>query len=76
MNTIDDCLAEIRDINGKLDAMFPSFTVLVNNTEAARILGVTPKSICTYLKQHRLHRQTIQNSTGIPLAEVLGLKAQ
>jgi len=45
--------------------------VMISCAEAARILGVTPNTICNYLKQKRLVKKTIDGVTGIRLADVI-----
>lgn len=44
--------------------------ILVSNNEAARLLNLTPQTISVYLKQGRLHRVQIRQSSGIRLSEV------
>lgn len=48
--------------------------VLLPNVEAARLLGVTPNTICSYLKQKRLVKTTIDGVTGILLRDVVCFK--
>ena len=45
--------------------------VMISCAEAARILGVTPNTICNYLKQKRLVKKTIDGVTGLRLADVI-----
>lgn len=45
--------------------------ILVSCHEAARLLGKTPPTISKMLKDGRLHKTTIGDSTGIRLSEVL-----
>lgn len=45
--------------------------ILVSCTEAARLLGRTTPTISKMLKDGRLHKTTIGDSTGIRLSEVL-----
>lgn len=45
--------------------------VLISCHEAARLLGKTPPTISKMLKDGRLHKTTIGDSTGIRLSEVL-----
>ena len=44
--------------------------VLIACKEAARILGVAPGTISVMIKQGRLHKVTIGESTGIRLSEI------
>ena len=48
----------------------PGPEVLVTCTEAARLLGVNNNTITSMLKEGRLHRTTIDGSTGIRLSEI------
>lgn len=44
--------------------------VVVSCTEAARLLGVTPKTISSMIKDGRLKKVKIEDSTGIRLSEI------
>lgn len=44
--------------------------VLVSCTEAARLLGKTPATISTMIRDGRLSKTTIGQSTGIRLSEI------
>lgn len=70
---IDNLTAELARYNDRLNAFAE---VLVSCTEAARLLGKTKATISTYIAQGKLQKRTIGLSTGIPLGEVLRLKAQ
>lgn len=48
--------------------------VLVSCIEAARLLGRAPNTITRMLREGRLHRVTIGDSTGIRLSEIDELK--
>lgn len=48
--------------------------VLVSCTEAARILGVTRKTLSAMIRQGRLHKTAIGLSTGIRLREIRQLQ--
>ena len=48
--------------------------VMVSCAEAARIIGVTPNTICNYLKQKRLVKKTVDGVTGIRLSDVMLFK--
>jgi excisionase family DNA binding protein len=43
---------------------------LVSCTEAARLLGITPKTISMMLRDGRLRKVTIGRSTGIRLSDI------
>ena len=45
--------------------------VLLSNTEAARLIGVSNNTITAYIRQKRLKKTTIGNVTGILLRDVL-----
>jgi len=47
---------------------------LCSSSEAADILGVCPTTICTYLRQGKLHKVKKGNKTGIPLSDLLTIK--
>lgn len=49
-------------------------TVLVSCTEAARLLGKSTKTISTMLKEGRLRKVTIGESTGIRLSDIREIK--
>lgn len=48
--------------------------VLVSCAEAARLIGVTPNTVCNYLKQKKLSKKTIDGVTGLRLSDVIMFK--
>lgn len=50
--------------------------ILVSCTEAARHLGVTSNTVSRYLKEGRIEKVTIGESTGIRFSQIVELKAQ
>ena len=48
--------------------------ILVSCSEAGRQLGVTQNTVTRYIREGRLHKTTIEQSTGIRLSEVLKMK--
>ena len=63
-----DSLAE--SIAEKIYEGRKSEDVLVSCIEAARLLGRTPNTVTRMLREGRLHRVTIGDSTGIRLSEI------
>lgn len=49
--------------------------VLISCAEAARYLGVTPNTISSYIKQHRLFKHTVNRVTGIWLSDIVSFKS-
>ena len=69
------CMDEIRKSNAKLEWLIQNREnqfdgILVSCKEAARLLGVTNKTISTRIKTGQLHKITIAGSTGIRLSEI------
>ena len=62
-----DALTDALDryVNGKYD------NVLVSCREAARLMGKSPATVSLMLKDGRLKRTTIGDSTGILISEVI-----
>lgn len=65
-----------KDVLDALSALTEEFRtripeVLVSNNEAARLIGVSPNTICVYVKQKRLSKTTIGNVTGILLRDIV-----
>lgn len=58
-------------IDTLIDLLHLNQEVLISCTEAARLLGRTTPTISKMLKDGRLHKTTIGDSTGIRLSEVL-----
>lgn len=50
--------------------------ILVSCSEAARHLGVTSTTLSRYIKEGRLDKITIGESTGIRFSQIIELKAQ
>jgi excisionase family DNA binding protein len=70
------------DIADRLEAAVSRFeqslncsNVLVSCTEAARLLGKTPTTISKMIREKRLTKVTIGESTGIRLSDIWELKA-
>ena len=53
-----------------MEATTTQIEVLVSCKEAARLLGCSPNTITNMLREGRLHRATIGESTGIRLSEI------
>ena len=51
------------------------YGILVSCTEAARLLGKTKVTISTMIREKRLTKVTIGESTGIRLSEIMEIKA-
>lgn len=62
---IDNLIRQLETYNSRFND-----DVLVSCTEAARLLGRTTPTISVMLRQHRLHKVTIGESTGIRLSEI------
>lgn len=69
----NELISAIREQLAELEKVI-DLTSLCQSIEAAEILGVSPTTICTYLKQGKLHKVKIGLKTGIPLGEILELK--
>lgn len=67
-----DELSAIKELTEECRRKIPE--VLLTNTEAARLLGVSPNTICLYLKQNRLAKTTLGKVTGILLRDVVCFK--
>ena len=50
--------------------------VIVSCKEAARLLGVSPKTVSMMLRDGRLDKSTIGGSTGIRLSQIRDIKTQ
>ena len=75
--TLDQLIQTVRETNAKLETIVDSLSgaeILVSNNEAARLLGITPPTVSAMVRQHRLHRVTIGQSTGIRLSEIRTMK--
>lgn len=48
--------------------------ILVSCSEAARQLGVRQNTVTRYIREGRLHKTTIGQSTGIRLSDVMKMK--
>ena len=57
-------------IDTLIELLQPGPEVLITCTEAARLLGVNINTVTRMLKEGRLHRATIGESTGIRLSEI------
>ena len=66
---IDTLISELERYNSKFDT-----DVIVSCTEAARLLRRTPPTISQMLRDGRLHRKTIGNSSGILLSEIRSIQ--
>lgn len=75
--TLDQLIQTVRENNAKLETIVDRLggsEILVSNNEAARLLGITPQTVSSMVRQHRLHRVTIGQSTGIRLSEIRSIK--
>lgn len=68
----NDEMAAIRELIEEYRRRIPA--VLLSNNEAARLIGVTPNTICQYIRQRRLNKTTISGVTGILLRDVVLFK--
>lgn len=74
MGTVELCAND----RARIDALLELFggpthkfnDVLVSCTEAARLLGITPKTISMMLRDGRLKKVTLGKSTGIRLSDL------
>ena len=69
LERIEAGLSYIKDALSHCDA-----DVLISCTEAARILGKTRTTISTMIREKRLNKVTIGESTGIRLSDVMEMK--
>lgn len=72
METIELAPQDRERIDKIIKLFKPRPEVLVSCTEAARLLGKSQNTITRMLREGRLHRATIGQSTGIRLSELLG----
>lgn len=72
MKTVEFSDKEWERIGGLVSALkrMYSVEVVVSCTEAARLLGKTTKTISMMIRDGRLNKVTIGNSTGILLSEI------
>lgn len=64
-------------LGGLEDAIMRRYDdLLVSNNEAARHLGCTPNTISRMIREGRLKRETIGDSTGIRYSSIVKCKAQ
>lgn len=70
MEPIELAQADRDRIDTLIGLLQPGPEVLVTCTEAARLLGVKANTVTRMLKEGRLHRTTIDGSTGIRLSEI------
>lgn len=73
-------IARLEHVMDELSAIVNSQSeeevILVSCKEAARLLGVTPKTISMMLRDGRLKKTTIGGSTGILLAAIRDKQTQ
>lgn len=70
---LEHIMAELRDI---IKGQDQGETIIISCKEAARLLGVSPKTVSMMLRDGRLNKTTIDGSTGIPLSAIRDIKAQ
>jgi len=67
----DNDWARIAELMSIINEKYPGkFDVIVSCTEAARLLGRTTKTVSAMIRDGRLNKVTIGNSTGILLSEI------
>lgn len=71
METIELAPQDRERIDKLIGLCKPTPEVLVSCTEAARLLGISRNTITNMLREGRLHRATIGQSSGIRLSEIL-----
>lgn len=73
METVDLSPQDRARIDTLIKLMGGPLDVIVSCREAARLLGKTPATISTMIREKRLSKVTIDGSTGIKLSEIQGL---
>lgn len=73
METVDLSTQDRARIDTLIKLMGGPRDVIVSCREAARLLGKTPATISTMIREKRLSKVTIDGSTGIKLSEIQGL---
>ena len=71
MGTIELAPQDRERIDKLIELCKPTPEILVSCTEAARLLGISRNTITNMLREGRLHRTTIGQSSGIRLSEIL-----
>lgn len=62
-------------VSGLENALLEQYdNILVSCSEAGRQLGVSPTTVTRYIREGRLRKTTIGQSTGIRLSEVMKMK--
>lgn len=74
-NILDEIISTVRGNRERLDGIIEKMAladheVLVSCTEAARLMGVTTTTVSKMIREHRLRKVTLGESTGIRLSEV------
>ena len=64
---LEHIMAELHDI---ISGQGPEETIIISCKEAARLLGVSPKTVSMMLRDGRLKKITIGGSTGISLHDI------
>ena len=67
---LDQVLSMLDELEGAIARKYDD--ILVSNNEAARHLGCTPNTISRMIREGRLNRITIGDSTGIPFSSIMG----
>ena len=75
---LDSISQELSSIRNKLEKAIKErdTLILVSNNEAARHLGCTPGTISRMIREGRLKRETIGDSTGIRYSSIVKCKPQ
>lgn len=77
MKYVNELSSVLRRIADEIADLTPGDVgeVLVSGREAARLLGKNPTTISLMVRDGRLVKKTIGESTGIPLSEIWRLKS-
>ncbi len=70
----DDIATRLEAVVNRLEKSLDQSEVLVSCNEAARLLGRSNKTISAMLKDGRLSKTTIGQSTGIRLSDLRGMR--
>lgn len=75
LSTLKGVRDELVTLKSEFDAIVQPRTVLVSCNEAARLLGCTPTTVSTMIRQKELEKLTIKGVSGIPLSSIERLQA-
>lgn len=77
-NILDEIISTVRGNRERLDGIIEKMAladhnVLVSCTEAARLMGVTTTTVSKMIREKRLNKVTLGESTGIRLSQIRGI---